>query len=49
VGEFKELPYQSAKEASRFNLLIYVLSKPIELACWYLLIELSFQTANHRP
>jgi hypothetical protein len=26
-----------------------ILNKPIELACWCLLIELNFQTANHRP
>jgi len=28
VGDSKELSFQTAKEASQLNLLIYVLSKP---------------------
>jgi len=45
----KVLSSQTAKKASRLNLLIYILSNPIELACWCFLIGLNFQTANQRP
>jgi len=48
VGDLKELSYQTAKEASRVNLFIF-LSKPIVEACWCLLIALNSQTAHQRP
>jgi len=47
-GRLKESPYQTAKEASRVNLFIF-LSKPIVVACWCLLIALNFQTTHQRP
>jgi len=47
-GRFKELSHQTAKEASRINLFIF-LSKPIKVACWCLLIVLNSQTTRHRP
>ena len=37
-GRLKQLSYQTANEASRINLFIF-LSKPIVVACWCLLIE----------
>jgi hypothetical protein len=47
-GRLKQLSYQTAKKASRINLFIF-LRKPIKVACWCLLIDLSIQTERHRP
>jgi len=47
VGDLKELTFQTAKKASRLNLLIF-LNKPIKVACWCFLIELTLELF-HRP
>jgi len=41
-GRLKQLSYQTVKEASRINLFIF-LSKPILVACWCLLVELTHE------
>ncbi len=41
-GRLKQLSYQTAKEASRVNLFIF-LRKPIVVACWCFLIVLTFK------